>query len=123
MCCLLFVFYKQKTAYEMRISDWSSDVCSSDLPPRRLRVVDEVEARAFVKEALAKLGLGLGAEARGVPDARRPFERDEPVGERAGRHILRRHVDRRHELGIRRLVARERGERGDADEEIGRANV
>src|SRR3546814_5003780 len=32
MCDLLFVFFfKQKTAYEMRISDWSSDVCSSDL--------------------------------------------------------------------------------------------
>src|SRR3546814_3961414 len=28
---LAFVFFKQKTAYEMRISDWSSDVCSSDL--------------------------------------------------------------------------------------------
>src|SRR3546814_5203949 len=28
----LFFFFKQKTAYEMRISDWSSDVCSSDLP-------------------------------------------------------------------------------------------
>src|SRR3546814_4230355 len=32
MCVLVFVFFfKQKTAYEMRISDWSSDVCSSDL--------------------------------------------------------------------------------------------
>src|SRR3546814_7962212 len=37
---LSFFFFKQKTAYEMRISDWSSDVCSSDLrgraggPPR-----------------------------------------------------------------------------------------
>src|SRR3546814_1908382 len=38
-CCFLydvlfvcvFFFFKQKTAYEMRISDWSSDVCSSDL--------------------------------------------------------------------------------------------
>src|SRR3546814_5449716 len=29
-CCF---FFKQKTAYEMRISDWSSDVCSSDLDP------------------------------------------------------------------------------------------
>src|SRR3546814_10420062 len=30
--CVFFVFFfKQKTAYEMRISDWSSDVCSSDL--------------------------------------------------------------------------------------------
>src|SRR3546814_9016962 len=39
MMCVLFsfliwfFFFKQKTAYEMRISDWSSDVCSSDLPP------------------------------------------------------------------------------------------
>src|SRR3546814_10544969 len=33
--CVVFVFFffKQKTAYEMRISDWSSDVCSSDLLP------------------------------------------------------------------------------------------
>src|SRR3546814_14529017 len=30
-CCDLICFFKQKTAYEMRISDWSSDVCSSDL--------------------------------------------------------------------------------------------
>src|SRR3546814_13877689 len=29
----MFFFFKQKTAYEMRISDWSSDVCSSDLQP------------------------------------------------------------------------------------------
>src|SRR3546814_8513546 len=31
MSCVCFFFFKQKTAYEMRISDWSSDVCSSDL--------------------------------------------------------------------------------------------
>src|SRR3546814_6219360 len=31
---LMFFFFKQKTAYEMRISDWSSDVCSSDLDSR-----------------------------------------------------------------------------------------
>src|SRR3546814_1996264 len=31
MCDLVFFFFKQKTADEMRISDWSSDVCSSDL--------------------------------------------------------------------------------------------
>src|SRR3546814_1070698 len=34
--CLCF-FFKQKTAYELRISDWSSDVCSSDLSGRRTR--------------------------------------------------------------------------------------
>src|SRR3546814_19139100 len=31
MVVVCFLFFKQKTAYEMRISDWSSDVCSSDL--------------------------------------------------------------------------------------------
>src|SRR3546814_7630695 len=31
---VIFFFFKQKTAYEMRISDWSSDVCSSDLAER-----------------------------------------------------------------------------------------
>src|SRR3546814_10097200 len=33
----MFVFFKQKTAYEMLISDWSSDVCSSDLERREMR--------------------------------------------------------------------------------------
>src|SRR3546814_10461919 len=31
VCVIVVFFFKQKTAYEMRISDWSSDVCSSDL--------------------------------------------------------------------------------------------
>src|SRR3546814_3691503 len=60
-----FFFFKQKTAYEMRISDWSSDVCSSDLDlfvaaaavehrrERRLRLV-------MVEE---EGGIGKGAEA------------------------------------------------------------
>src|SRR3546814_5323626 len=46
-CVLSFFFFKQKTAYEMRISDWSSDVCSSDLgviDPRR-QAGDEFPAR------------------------------------------------------------------------------
>src|SRR3546814_16144146 len=36
MFCCTFFFFKQKTAYDMRISDWSSDVCSSDLPARQI---------------------------------------------------------------------------------------
>src|SRR3546814_21105953 len=32
---MIVFFFKQKTEYEMRISDWSSDVCSSDLPARK----------------------------------------------------------------------------------------
>src|SRR3546814_14576563 len=38
VCCFCVIFFKQKTAYEMRISDWSSDVCSSDLLLRALAV-------------------------------------------------------------------------------------
>src|SRR3546814_6930827 len=34
---VLFIFFKRKTAYEMRISDWSSDVCSSDLCSHRFK--------------------------------------------------------------------------------------
>src|SRR3546814_2031062 len=41
MLCLIFClfFVKQKTAYEMRISDWSSDVCSSDLRSMQTHLV------------------------------------------------------------------------------------
>src|SRR3546814_18337695 len=35
---IIFFFFKQKTAYERRISDWSSDVCSSDLPVAAARI-------------------------------------------------------------------------------------
>src|SRR3546814_5573349 len=41
---LLFFFFKQKTAYEMRISDWSSDVCSSDLDDEPLPSGKDLDA-------------------------------------------------------------------------------
>src|SRR3546814_2438758 len=46
--CVFFFFFKQKTAYEMRISDWSSDVCSSDL--ERFVEGDDDVFRAFAFE-------------------------------------------------------------------------
>src|SRR3546814_8392293 len=46
--CFFFFFFKQKTAYELRISDWSSDACSSDLSgPRRSRAA---RARASFRQ-------------------------------------------------------------------------
>src|SRR3546814_1086666 len=42
--CFVFFFFKQKTAYELRISDWSSDVCSSDLAI--VAILPRAEARA-----------------------------------------------------------------------------
>src|SRR3546814_3345949 len=53
---LVFFFFKQKTAYEMRISDWSSDVCSSDLrrvhdqPAARRAATDEDRCRRPPRE-------------------------------------------------------------------------
>src|SRR3546814_3274456 len=50
--CMILFFFKQKTAYEMRISDWSSDVCSSDLPNSRgglmRKLITSVAAAAFL---------------------------------------------------------------------------
>src|SRR3546814_9132250 len=46
MCIsFFFFFFKQKTAYEMRISDWSSDVCSSDLLGRITKLLDQLADR------------------------------------------------------------------------------
>src|SRR3546814_9526494 len=86
---MCFFFFKQKTAYEMRISDWSSDVCSSDLDrhrnldPRLVEIEfldDAVEARerAFehldlIADLVIDADLGLGARRRlflAVEDAR-----------------------------------------------------
>src|SRR3546814_9189431 len=55
MCSLYFFLFKQKTAYEMRISDWSSDVCSSDLTFKRLHP-DEIEAYIRSGEWQGKAG-------------------------------------------------------------------
>src|SRR3546814_15680781 len=52
--CVVFFFFKQKTAYEMRISDWSSDVCSSDLLVRD-GVSAEGEGDRLVEEQNAYL--------------------------------------------------------------------
>src|SRR3546814_5980133 len=54
--CCVFFFFKQKTAYEMRISDWSSDVCSSDLLDH---YPDMTQARLekLGREAVARWGL------------------------------------------------------------------
>src|SRR3546814_8048811 len=63
MCviCFLFFFFKQKTAYEMRISDWSSDVCSSDLTacPASSHLERPRERRAASQEKLSSGGEGL----------------------------------------------------------------
>src|SRR3546814_7695558 len=51
---LFFFFFKQKTAYEMRISDWSSDVCSSDLSAPSCRVQGRCAPRHIIKPPRAR---------------------------------------------------------------------
>src|SRR3546814_3377624 len=68
-CCVLYVsvlfgffFFKQKTAYEMRISDWSSDVCSSDLMTTQNPVVRTAVWRNLLagRENREECGRGAG---------------------------------------------------------------
>src|SRR3546814_4041366 len=54
--CLIF-FFKQKTAYELRISDWSSDVCSSDLTFDVIVTPTDERAYTIVGEAVDRSGL------------------------------------------------------------------
>src|SRR3546814_1045234 len=54
---LVFFFFKQKTAYEMRISDWSSDVCSSDLRGR-LEAVEFFSGHRIDRLQIALEGAG-----------------------------------------------------------------
>src|SRR3546814_6967117 len=71
---LLFLFFKQKTAYELRISDWSSDVCSSDLEGEQ-------------EEAAAPADDAGGREGREVELGHAARDRDHLVGEgREPRH-------------------------------------
>src|SRR3546814_6070140 len=69
----MFVFFKQKTAYEMRISDWSSDVCSSDLfgLGRRMRAIrQDVQKLPLVAIAYADLDFFHAIEHVELGDAK-----------------------------------------------------
>src|SRR3546814_5414161 len=85
----VFCFFKQKTAYEMRISDWSSDVCSSDLSAQREDETGRGEGAGEDRSIGADLGEDESSPER--PPAKAIAE--------AGR--------------------RQRGERGNADQQAG----
>src|SRR3546814_7952685 len=88
--CMLF-FFKQQPAYELRISDWSSDVCSSDLSSADPRLVGEDKARKIgrtnydVADQLANLGMeaihpgaGRGLRQTDIPlRVRNTFDRED----------------------------------------------
>src|SRR3546814_2946468 len=68
--CVIFFFFKQKTAYEMRISDWSSDVCSSDLGPDDGRDSHRLGFRRQFADFLDLLENLVGARIDGEADCR-----------------------------------------------------
>src|SRR3546814_5454714 len=93
MFCCFFFFFKQKTAYEMRISDWSSDVCSSDLSPELREICGlggsgPLNASAVInlihpadrEAARAKILQALSAEDTGRYDAEFRIVRPDEIG-------------------------------------------
>src|SRR3546814_5196469 len=65
---IVFFFFKQKTAYEMRISDWSSDVCSSDLAwkARASGIAVSSPQEALVLASVVEKETGVATERRMV---------------------------------------------------------
>src|SRR3546814_12103522 len=89
----MFFFFKQKTAYEMRISDWSSDVCSSDLAVFRHqplgpqdRLVEAVAEYTGVRHRLTEKAFELGRPGLAVGDL---VAEGIGVADRQHRHRLR----------------------------------
>src|SRR3546814_8447434 len=67
MCIMYWVlFFKQKTAYELRISDWSSDVCSFDLvaAPEAGRAIVDAALKAFGRIDVLVNNAGVGGSKR-----------------------------------------------------------
>src|SRR3546814_10894744 len=68
---VVVVFFKQKTAYEMRISDWSSDVCSSDLEQAEQRIDERGDQRRAEADLIGRDGARreTGSDEIGPPHA------------------------------------------------------
>src|SRR3546814_7624743 len=79
MVSFVVFFFKQKTAYEMRISDWSSDVCSSDLGVEAVRGRD-VDRR--LRPAFGRRAFKLEDEGEHGGDRDEQFLGDHPAGAR-----------------------------------------
>src|SRR3546814_3917447 len=93
MFFVLFFFFKQKTAYEMRISDWSSDVCSSDLAAMT-GMIDEI---AFVPERMRAAAAGGFSTATDLADW---LVREAGVPFREAHHITGRAVKAAEDAGV-----------------------
>src|SRR3546814_16214205 len=104
----MFFFFKQKTAYEMRISDWSSDVCSSDLgKPSRARHADRVDAGVHIIALVFGRHHGIDHHLRNLI-VRQPFA-EAGTEREIGRASCRERVCKyRVDLGGRRIIKKKK---------------
>src|SRR3546814_10328137 len=77
---MFFFFFKQKTAYEMRISDWSSDVCSSDLAVADMRRARAVKLGIILDRLGQHRGVAVTRDLRAGALKRGEDRRDGAVG-------------------------------------------
>src|SRR3546814_16533822 len=89
MSFVMFFFFKQKTAYEMRISDWSSDVCSSDLVGKGhgfARQVIHLPGHHYRLDLRGAHGEYAGQQ-KGNKTGRLPKQRGKIAGRRRGHEV------------------------------------
>src|SRR3546814_18739205 len=108
-------FFKQKTAYEMRISDWSSDVCSSDLfPNHQSRITASMASIGVIDYGMGNLH-SLGKALERVSESGRvviSYDQDELLKDRKS-VLPGKSVSVRVDLGGRRIIKKKsRGRRG-----------
>src|SRR3546814_17665357 len=112
-CAGLCFFFKQKKAYEMRISDWSADVCSSDLPrpeqpdrePREAEQQDRDADRFVQLVSREKFGAIVPLERPAERDLESEPQRDEPVQREDRKSVVKgKSVSVRVGLGGRRII-------------------
>src|SRR3546814_12518927 len=99
MSCCCFLFFKQKAAYELRMSDWSSDVCSSDLNAHHRH-----PRRALHRHEQSSGGPGKAIATRPPRGEARVHLRLRPVDVIG----LREHLPRQHQAQIGRASWRDR---------------
>src|SRR3546814_1923143 len=99
--CIVF-FFKQKTAYEMRISDWSSDVCSSDLGAVGLQYLANGGGRSQARQG-GQVATRFGVTGTHEHAAGHGLHREDMTGlDQVGRQGIARH---RRLYGDRKSVA------------------
>src|SRR3546814_1527168 len=90
-----FFFFKQKTAYEMRISDWSSDVCSSDLYSDAAFGAPNAKALAYVMFPQVNMSMGYDPTVPGRRPLVFPIDRNfDPYGDVVQSRDLREAIGR-----------------------------